>query len=729
MKFSLIVCSILFLSVKISAQIPKNTSVSYAEKVNTLIGTKGKGHGLADRYLEAGYTFPGAMLPFGMVQFTPTFFNENKGFVVNQLSGAGCDHMGNFPMLPLTGSLQISPDSMSHFKPGYHDQVTVAGFYKTKLQNGVLCAVTATKRTGFAQFSYPESEKTATIIIGSGINATQLHEAEIKFTSANTLEGYADGGSFCSPQIKTNYKVYFVAAFNSKAFVFGTWKDKNLQKNSTQVSGENSGAYLTFDVSQQKIIRYKFAISYVSMKNARQNLKLENPNWNFYQVKTASITTWNKYLGKIQVSGGSKDHTTQFYTHLYHALAHPSLFSDANGQYLGADHQTHTTKGFAYYTAFSNWDTYRTQGQLISLIAPKETGDMMASLIDFAKKSGGGFPRWVMADVETGIMQGDPTSILMANAYAFGVKNYAIKEALQVMRKGAEVPDTRSQEVLTRPDLAQYLSKGYVNASVSLEYNSADFAISQLILNTDSNQQLAKKYLQRAQYWKNLYNPKSGWLQSKTPEGTWKRQDEDWREAGYKNYFWMVPFNLKALIDTMGGKQKAQARLDSFFVKLNANYGQTWFAAGNEPDFEVPWVYNWAGAPYKTQETVQRIINEQYSNTASGLPGNDDLGAMGAWYVFANIGLYPMIPGVGGFSINSPAFPMVKITLGNGKRIIILGGSETKPYIQSLSLSGKNWNSTWLPYDAIKNGGSIHYQLDKKPDTTWGTTQLPPSFK
>lgn len=717
----------LFLSVKTSAQTTKKT-VSYAEKVNTLIGTKGKGFGTAERYLEAGYTFPGAMQPFGMVQFTPTFFNEDKGFVVNQLSGAGCDHMGNFPVLPLTGNLETSPDSMTHYKPGYHDQVTIAGFYQTKLQNGVLCEVTATKRTGFAQFTYPSAEKTATIIIGSGINATQLHEAEIKFTAANILEGYADGGSFCSPQIKTNYHVYFVAAFDVKPISSGTWKNKNLQKTSAQTSGENSGAYLSFDVSKQKVIHYKFAISYVSIENARQNLKVENPNWNFTQVKRASISTWNRYLGKIAVSGGTADHTTQFYTHLYHALAHPSLFSDVNGQYIGGDHQKHQSKT-DYYTAFSNWDTYRTQGQLLSLIAPKETGDMMTSLIDFAQESGGGFPRWVMADVETGIMQGDPTSILVANAYAFGVKNYAIKEALQVMRKGAEIPGTRSQEVETRPELAQYLSKGYINASMSLEYNSADFAIGQFLKQASRNQQLAQKYFQRAQSWKNLYNPKSGWLQSKTPDGNWKKQDEDWREAGYKNYFWMVPFNLKSLINTIGGKQKAQARLDSFFVKLNANYGQTWFAAGNEPDFEVPWVYNWAGAPYKTQKVVRRIINEQYSNKASGLPGNDDLGAMGAWYVFANIGLYPMIPGIGGFSITSPAFPLIEIRLGNGKQISISGGSETKLYIRTLRINNKNWNSTWLNFDVVKAGGSLSYQLDAKPNKTWGTLQEPPSFK
>lgn len=724
-----VLISMLFLSHNCVAQNQQeNFTVSYAEKVNTLIGTKGKGFGTAERYLEAGYTFPGAMLPFGMVQFTPTFFNEDKGFVVNQLSGAGCGHMGNFPTLPLTGSLEQSPDDMSGFKPGYNDQTTIAGLYKTVMNNGVICEVTATKRTGMAQYTYPSKQKLATVIIGSGVNATQITEANIKFTGSNTLEGYADGGSFCSPQIKTNYKVYFVAAFDVKPIISGTWKDKQLQKSSGEVNGANSGAYLTFNVSDTKVVHYKFAISYVSIANARQNMAAENPGWQFGQVKNKAIAAWNHYLGKIQVTGGSVDHTTQFYTHLYHALAHPSLFSDVNDQYMGGDHQVHTTTGFNYYTAFSNWDTYRTQVQLISLIAPKETGDMMNSVITFAKQSGGGFPRWVMADIETGIMQGDPTSILVANAYAFGAQNIDVKEALEVMCKGAEIPQTKSQDILTRPGLEQYLHKGYTDASISLEYNSADFAISRFIMQTTGNPSLSMSYDKRAQYWKNLFNPATGWLQSKNADGNWKRQDEDWREAGYKNYFWMVPFNLKGLIDTIGGNHAAEIRLDSFFVKLNANYGQNWFAAGNEPDFQAPWIYNWAGAPYKTQEVVSRIIHEQYSNKSGGLPGNDDLGAMGAWYVFANIGLYPMIPGYGGFSLNSPAFPKTKIQLGNGNFLTVTGGSETNPYIKMLLLNGKKWNSTWLPFSMIKNGGSMNYQLSAKPDKQWGTGIKPPSF-
>lgn len=701
-------------------------AVNYAAKVNTLIGMEGKGAGPHERYLEAGYTFPGAMYPFGMVQFTPTFFNPEKGFVVNQMSGAGCEHMGNFPTLPLAGPLHTSPNDMMHLNPQYRVKQAMAGFYHVKLgSNGVDCQLSVTPRTGMALYTYPAGEGKATIVIGSGVNATKLKNASIKITAPNRCEGVADGGSFCG--YISDFKVYFVAEFDARATSSGTWKDQAVQQASTSAEGPNSGAYFTFDVSKDKSIRYKFAISYVSLENAKENLRKENPSWNFDAVKNGAIRKWNQYLSRVAVSGGTEDHTIQFYTHLYHSFAHPDVFNDVNGQYLGADNKVHKTTGGNYYTAFSNWDTYRTQIQLISMLAPEETSAMMNSIITFAQQSGGGFPRWVMANTETGIMQGDPTSILVANAYAFGATNFDKTVALKVMRQGAEVPGTKSQLIETRPYLQQYLEKGYMNASMQLEYASADFAIGQFAKQAFNNKELYKKYLGQSQSWKNLYNPATTWLNSRNPDGSWKKYDQDWREASYKNYFWMVPHNLGGLINKMGGKAAAEARLDSFFSKLNASYNQEWFAAGNEPDFQTPWIYNWTNGPYKTSEVIRRIIREQYSNRPNGMPGNDDLGAMGAFYVFANIGLFPEIPGVAGFSLNSPSFPGIKIQLGKGS-VIITGGSETKTYIQSLQLDGKAYDNTWLPWEKIRNGAKLNFVVTESPNKNWGLSTPPPSF-
>lgn len=699
--------------------------VDYAGKVNTLIGNKGKGVSETELQFEAGFTVPGATYPFGMVQFTPTFFAPEKGFVVNQLSGAGCPNMGNFPTLPQNGGLSKSPGDMNGLKPKMTNVRAIAGYYNVKV-DGIDCQLTVTKRTGMAQFSFPKGEERGTVIIGSGINANKMTEAKIRITSSTTCEGYADGGSFCG--IATPYKVYFVAAFSRAAFNAGTWSGSKLNVSADTASGANSGAYFSFDLSRGATISYKFGISYVSLENARENLLKENPGFDFKQVSAATGKAWNNYLGRVEVSGGSEDRTTQFYTHLYHSLIHPSIFNDVNGDYLGSDNKIYKAKGFDYYTAFSNWDTYRTQAPLLSILTPKEMKDIVTSHLLFAERSGGAFPRWVMANYETGIMQGDPTSILVANAYAFGVKGFDTNLALSIMRKTAETPGARSQEIEARPFLRQYLEKGYMHASMQLEYTSADFAIGQFALQAFNNKTLYQRYLQQAQSWKNLYNPATTWLNSRNEDGSWKNFNDDWREATYNSYFWMVPYNLKSLIDTIGGKKTAEKRLDSLFTKLNATYYQDWFAAGNEPDFQAPWTYNWTLTPHKTQALVRRIITEQYSNRDNGLPGNDDLGAMGAWYVFANMGIYPMIPGYGGFSVNSPSFSKIVLHLDGGKTLKISGGSETNPYVQNLLVNGKTWNSTWIPWQELGKGGNLQFTLSGQPNHSWGATVEPPSF-
>lgn len=698
--------------------------VDYASLVNAQIGNKGKGARKEEAYLEAGYTFPGATYPFGMVQFTPTYFHPSKGFVVNQMSGAGCEHMGNFPTLPMTGRLQSSPGDMMGLNPGLSIEKAIAGYSRVNAA-GIQCDLSVTPRTGMAVFEFPKDAKVGTVLVGSGINGTKINEASIKITGNTTCEGYADGGEFCGSPVK--YKVYFVAAFDVPFKRRGTWKNDLIRNGSDTVTGPVSGAWFEFDTKKNKSIRYKFAISYVSIENARLNLQSENNGWNFEAIRTNAIAEWNKYLGRIAVAGSTPDHTTQFYTHLYHSFIHPNICNDVNGEYIGSDHKIHRTSKGDYYTGFSNWDTYRTQIQLLAMFAPEKTSDILNSIIEFAHHSGGGFPRWVLADTETGIMQGDPTSLLIANGYAFGAKQFNTALALEIMRRGAEIPGTKSQQTLTRPHLDQYLQKGYMNASMQLEYASADFAIGQFAKQAFNDENLYQQYLIRSQSWKNLYNPSTTWLQSRNEDGSWKKYNEDWREASYKNYFWMIPHNLGGLVKLMGGEAAAEKRLDSFFVKINASYDQEWFAAGNEPDFQVPWVYNWIGKPSKTQALVKRIIKEQYSNRPNGLPGNDDMGAMGAWYVFANIGLYPVVPATPGFSINSPSFPYIRLQLPKGE-FVIKGGDPDKPYIHSLNLNGTSYNSTWLPLDKMAQGGTMNVELTAEPGSHWVAEELPPSF-
>lgn len=709
--------------------INSNNEEDYAQLVNSLLGTKGKGFGVEQRYLEAGYTFPGATHPFGMVQFTTTFFDPDKGFVVNQMSGAGCHNMGNLPMLPIPGELTVSPGDMMNFKPEIQIKDAHAGYYKADLFANVNCELTATTRSGLARIRFNQSDK-GTIVIGTGINSTEIQDANVSITGSHSFEGMADGGNFCGAN--SNYKIYFAGEFNQDATQFGTWMNDSLQVGGSEAKDQNSGVYFTFEGNSDSPILYKVGISYVSIDNAKLNLEKENPGWDFEFIQKEAEDEWNQLLRLVKVDGGSEDKTIQFYSHLYHSFVNPSIFNDVNGQYIGADFKVHTLNSGNYYTAFSNWDTYRTQIQLLSMLVPDRASEMVTSLLLFAEQSGGGLPRWVCANYETGIMQGDPTSALLANAYAFGAKNFDADKALKIIRQGAEIPGTMSQEIETRQYLKQYLEKGFIydfmGASMLLEYTSADYSIAQFAKLIDpDNTEVYKTYLKRSEKWKNIYNPESTWMQSRFADGTWKPITEDWREASYKNYFWMVPYALPELIDTIGGAKVAEERLDEFFTKLNANYSEQFFAAGNEPSFQSPWTYNWVGVPSKTQATVRRIINEQYSNRDNGLPGNDDMGAMAAWYVFADLGLYPMIPGVGGFSINTPMFPETTITLGNSKKIIIKGGAEQKEYISGLKVNGKEWNSTWLPLSEIEEGGTLQFTLSETP-SDWGASQSPPDF-
>ncbi len=712
MKKFILLPILLSLSVGLFAQ-PKDL----AQHVNTLIGTKGVG-------LTSGYLYPGATYPFGMVQFTPSYFSKRSGFVINQLSGAGCEHMGNFPTFPVKGKLQTSPDNILNYRINVTREKGHAGYYEAMVQEDIKAMLTVTERTGMASYEYPSGQRWGTVIIGGGISATPIGQAAVVITAPNKCEGYAEGGNFCG--LRTPYKVYFVAEFDADAVEFGTWKREELKPNTTFAEGELSGVYFTFDVGEKKTVQYKVGVSYVSVENARENLQAENAGWNFAGVQAQAEAKWNHYLGKIEVEGTNPDRITQFYTHLYRSLVHPNLCSDVNGKYMGADFRIHKSRS-KHYTSFSNWDTYRTQIQLLTMLEPEVASDVVISHQLFAEQSGGAFPRWVMANIETGVMQGDPTPILIANAYAFGARNYDPKPIFKIMRKGAEEPGAKSQDVETRPGLKQYLDKGYYNASIQLEYTSADFAIGQFALHAVGDEFASWRYFHFARSWKNLYNPETGWLQSRHPDGTWKPLSDDFRESTYKNYFWMVPYNIAGLVEIIGGKAEAEKRLDQFFTRLDAGYNDAWFASGNEPSFHIPWVYNWIGRPYKTQEVVNRVLNEQYTSRIDGLPGNDDLGTMGAWYVFACIGLYPQIPGVGGFAVNTPIFSSVKIHLKEGD-IVVKGGSEKNIYIRSMKLNGKRHDCTWIDWEQLCNGATIEYVTSGKPDVKWGTQVLPPSF-
>jgi len=691
-----------------------------SEIVDTRIGTKGES-------LACGYSFIGATYPFGMVQFTPSFFSPQKGFVVTQLSGAGCSNMGNFPVVPMAGNLKDSPFNMNSLDPFESVNNASAGYLSVNSKDDITSRLTVTKRSAIAQFKFKNSKK-GTIIIGSGVNssdAKHIKNSEINITSSTTCEGFTEGGDFCGTE--TPYKVYFAAEFDRPANELGTWSGNELTQSLIN-KGKNSGAFFTFSTENNNEVNYRIAISFVSIENAKENLMSEKLNTSFDGYLTNTQNVWNKHLSKIKISTTNDDKKIQFYTNFYHSLIHPNIVSDINGDYMGADFKVYNnSNGKEHYSSFSVWDTYRTQAQLLAMLFPKESSEMMQSLVNFAEQAGG-YGRWILANIETGIMQGDPTPILISNSFAFGAKDFDHKKAYKYMYNGAMVPRLNSQKQEIRPYLTEYINNGHTFASMMLEYTSSDFAIGQFVLQALNKKNDAKLFIDRSQNWNNIYNPKIKWLNSKYPNNVWKDITHDWREGTYKNYFWMVPYNLKGLINKIGGNEFAEKRLDTLFTRLDAKYEDDWFAAGNEPDFQVPWTYNWINKPNKTSQTISRILNEQYNSSVSGLPGNDDLGTMGAWYVFASIGLYPMIPGVGGFSINIPAFENISIDLPNNNSLIIDKTGPDNFFIKSLSFDKTAHNSTWINWDKISKGGVLSFEITNNNQSNWGINEPPPSF-
>jgi predicted alpha-1,2-mannosidase len=417
----------------------------------------------------------------------------------------------------------------------------------------------------------------------------------------------------------------------------------------------------------------------------------------------------------------------------------------------------HQAGGRAQYTNFSGWDIYRSESPLLAWLFPREASYMAQSLVRDAEE-GGGLPKWPVANDESGAMYGDPAVPIIASSYAFGATDFDTRAALRAMIKGATDPATKSKSYEERPGLADFLKYGYIpmeqkglrgSPSVALEYEVADFALARFAL-TFGDRKTHAEMMRRAQLWTRLFDPQTRYIRGRWADGSWLpgfdfkemlyKAELPWRPESHKSYVegnatqytWMIPHNLRAVIERIGGNDAVIKRLDSFFTELNAGPDRPYFFIGNEPVFPVPWVYNYVGQPWKTQAVTRRALTELFTPTPGGIPGNDDLGATSSWVVFAALGLFPAIPGVGGFSINSPLFPDVIVRMGDIRRLRInaRGASAKTSYVQSLRLNGRLYESTWLPYEAIESGGTLQFTLGPAPNKRWASapSAAPPSF-
>ncbi len=678
---------------------------------------------LPDGFADIGSNgFVGANVPFGMIMWGP---NSSQGYSLTDLSGAEMDERWQHyaAIRPSASALDVATsETVDRLNAG-----TPGGFKGTAgsvaLPVGVELAATA--RTGIGRFTFPAGADARVFFYASDF---QQDDATHVSGSQDRLGGF---------------KVYFVAAFDrpmtgSEDFGEGLVASFGpLPASPSAPSG------------QAPVVQVKVAMSYVSIDNARANLDAENPDWDFDGVRAAAGRAWDDALSRVDVKGATDAERKVFYTYLYHTMNQPNLASDANGQYLGFDDQVHTVAaGHAHYTSYSIWDTYRGDVQLLAWLFPARTGDIVQSLIDDAAQGADSpgaavMPRWVVANRESGVMETGSATPYVTSAYAFGATGFDTAAAWDAMYRVETTDGATNQYTLEHYRLGEFMDKGYVPfyddyqgkqcASFTLEYCIGDYALAQF---ADALGKTAERdrFLGLSHNWKNLFNDDSKSLQPKLPDGTWRAgfdlnagHFQGFVEGSSAQYTWLVPHDWDALFARMGGNDAVVARLDAYFTKLNDAYNvwnSAYHCAGNEPGFFTPWAYAAANAPAKTQQVVRRILTEVFDVK---MPGADDLGAMSAWYVWATLGLYPVLPGTDTMALHGPRFPEVVVRYADGTRTLTItgaGAAANAAYVQSASMDGTPVTVHRVTMRDIlaKPDGTLSFTMGDTSSTWGGTT-------
>lgn len=721
------------------------------EHVDTLIGT-----GRGGQIVGEINNFPGASVPFGMVQYSPDTVNtyagydhenpHSTGFSMTHAS-VGCAAFGDISMLPTTAPVSSQP--WNAWAQIAHDdtEVGVPGYYTARFPaTGVKAELTATTRTGVGRFSYPNNGWPALFHVRSGASLAGNSAASLQIEDNTTITGSATSGGFCGRN--NMYTVFFAMKFSQPFSSWGTWDGYGVYPGANAVNSSYSGGYVSFPAGS--VLEVRTALSYVSVDGARANLAAEGAA-SFDDVRAAASSEWNAALSRIAVAGRNPSDVRTFYTALYRSLLHPNTFNDVDGRYPGFDGEIHSVAdSHAQYTNFSDWDTYRSLAPLQGLLFPERASDMAQSLVNAAEQSGS-YPRWPIANSATGMMTGDSMAPLIVNLYTYGAKDFDLKTALHYMVNAATEGGVGRDGYVERPGIASYLELGYrpqtadfrAGASITLEWSVDDFAIARFA-DSLGDTATAAEFQNRSQYWQNLFNPTTGYVSPRSAAGFFPSGpgfvevprgfgQDGYDEGNAEQYLWWVPHNVAGLVTALGGRKAVADRLDRFTKKLNVGPKQPYLWAGNEPSFAVPWLYNYIGQPWKTQRTVDRV-RRLFGPTPGGAPGNDDLGALSSWYVWAALGLYPSTPGTSILTVNTPLFDRAVIALPGGKSIRITApgasGRNRLKYVRGLGIDGRPTDRTFLPESIVRTGGDVTFSLAGKPNKVWGTEEssAPPSF-
>lgn len=722
-----------------------------ADYVNLFIGTT-----------NFGTTNPGATVPNGLMSVVPfnvmgsdkniydkdarwwstpyEYYNKFfTGFSHVNLSGVGCPELGSLLLMPTSGTLNVD---YKEYGSEYDSESATPGYYTNRLTKyNIKTEVSATTRTGIARFTFPKGESHILLNLGEGL--TNESGATVRRVSDTEIEGVKLLGTFCyNPQAV--FPIYFVMRINKTPDQQGYWKKqrpmygveaewdpdqgnyKLYTKYSKEMSGDDVGVWYTFFTEEGESIEAQIGVSFVSIENARENLDAEQPGFDFDKVKENAYNAWNDALSKITVEGGTDDNKTVFYSALYHALIHPNILQDVNGEYPAMESSDILKTDGNRYTVFSLWDTYRNVHQLLTLLYPDKQLDMVRSMIDMYREHGW-MPKWELYGRETLTMEGDPSIPVITDTWLRGLRDFDIETAYEAMIKSATSP---GKDNLMRPDNDDYMSRGYVplreqydnSVSHALEYYIADFALSQLAESLGKKDD-AELFYKRSLGYKHYYCKEFGTLRPILPDGSFyspfdPRQGENFEpcpgfhEGSSWNYTFYVPHDVKGLCKLMGGKKP-------FIDKLQMVFDEGLYDPANEPDISYAYIFsNFKGEEWRTDKEVKRLLAEYFRNEPDGIPGNDDTGTMSAWAIFNMLGFYPDCPGKASYTLVAPTFD--KVVLSLDKRfwpnetitLVTEKESEDASTLKYIELDGKRKNGRILTHEELVGSKVITFVLE-----------------
>ena len=700
--------------------------------VNPFIGTDGPGN-----------TYPGATIPFGMVQLSPDigipgwdriagyYYQDTiiSGFSHTHLTGTGAGDLYDILVMP-TNSRFTKRIKENNYKPfssfSHNKEEASPGYYSVDLLDfGIKAELTATERTGIHKYTFPEDDNSQIYIdLGYSLNWDSPTETYIRVVDDNTIEGFRKSTGWAKDQ-----RLYFVIKISKPFNSYKLYKNDSLVN--SPIKGKNTKIILNYVTENNEEIILKTGLSTATIQGAYRSLELEAANFNFNDYKNRAGTLWENELQKITIETRDKNKKEIFYTMLYQSMLAPTLLSDHNGNYKGANDTIAKAIGFNRYDTFSLWDTYRAAHPLYTILHRNRVSDMINSLLAHYKETGL-LPVWSMQGNETNMMIGYHAVPVIVDAYFKNIKGFDIKLAFEACKKSAM---DNSRQIDIYKDLGYIpIDEHHENWSVSktLEYAYDDWCIAQFAKDLGKTEDY-DYFFKRSENWRNVYDKQSTFMRPKLVDGTFikefvpKEYTAYFCESNAWQYFWSVSQNIEGLIEVVGGNEKFEKKLDSMFtfnplpednlpIFSTGMIGQ--YAHGNEPSHHVGYLYNYVGKPWKTQELIREILETQYKNTPDGHCGNEDCGQMSSWYIFSSLGFYPVNPSQGVYSFGSPIFDKATINLENGKKFVIetVNNNNENKFIQSIELNGKSITQNYILHKDILKGGYLIFTMGKQPN-------------